>query len=430
MKTSLTFVSAALAVGLFVPTAFVFAATPADYTNFWSFDEGIGRSVNDPIGGQNGVLTGSSSGFGWASGKIGTAVGMDGAEGTGVVLPNGILKGTQGSIALWLNAQDLRDNNIIFGAKSTNENNVYAALLIDKDGRPTLQFRDTATGNDRKAQGTKLLNKNEWYNLVITASAQTYRIYVNGEEITVAGDNIGRWIPDMTNQTFMYRIGMIDATPLSGSWNGYLDDLKIYSRVLTLDEVKDLYTVGNASRPTIPAVIAPKVVMTVSEDHVPFGGSIALNWMSTNVDSCVFAGDSSSTATSGSKVFIKLSADVSYKISCSNKYGTSDAVVNVFVGTSTASGTGTLGVVSVPPVSENPPVHMMVTFTRNLTMGSRGDDVKELQGLLIAKGYLGSNATGYFGGLTKAALMKLQKERSLPQTGFFGPMTRATFVQN
>ena len=232
---------------LFAPTAL---ASTTDYSHFWSFDEGTGRSVNDSVGGQNGVMNGSSTAFGWASGKVGTGLGMDGAAGTGIVLPNGFLKGSQGSIALWVNVQNLSDQNIIFSGKSTTDNNIYAAFMVDRDGRLQLQFRDTTGGNDRKAQGTHLLNKNEWYHLVITANGLGYHMYWNGIEMTVAGDNIGRWFPDITNQTLMYRIGSLASTPLSGSFNGYLDDMKMYDRALTADEVATLFNEGNAARPT------------------------------------------------------------------------------------------------------------------------------------------------------------------------------------
>src|SRR3989344_6619570 len=46
-------------------------------------------------------------------------------------------------------------------------------------------------------------------------------------------------------------------------------------------------------------------------------------------------------------------------------------------------------------------------FTRNLTVGSRGDDVVALQNILISKGHLAAGLnTGYFGNLTKAAVAK------------------------
>jgi peptidoglycan hydrolase-like protein with peptidoglycan-binding domain len=76
---------------------------------------------------------------------------------------------------------------------------------------------------------------------------------------------------------------------------------------------------------------------------------------------------------------------------------------------------------------------IVATFTRNLTIGSRGNDVKNLQIFLNDNGYTVSSAgTGspgnestYFGAKTATALAKWQKANSLPATGFFGALTRA-----
>ncbi len=74
------------------------------------------------------------------------------------------------------------------------------------------------------------------------------------------------------------------------------------------------------------------------------------------------------------------------------------------------------------------------SFKRDLEVGATGDDVKALQVYLNAHGYIvtssggGSpgNETTKFGGLTKAALIKLQKAAGIsPAAGYFGPKTRA-----
>lgn len=67
------------------------------------------------------------------------------------------------------------------------------------------------------------------------------------------------------------------------------------------------------------------------------------------------------------------------------------------------------------------------TFTKDLTLGSRGDEVSSLQGLLISKGFLKISApTGYFGAMTKAALALWQSSVGIsPASGYFGPITRA-----
>ena len=69
-------------------------------------------------------------------------------------------------------------------------------------------------------------------------------------------------------------------------------------------------------------------------------------------------------------------------------------------------------------------------FTRYLTIGSTGADVSELQTILVSNGYLVMPAgvpMGYFGALTKSAVMKWQAANGVPATGYFGPMSRAKF---
>jgi peptidoglycan hydrolase-like protein with peptidoglycan-binding domain len=72
-------------------------------------------------------------------------------------------------------------------------------------------------------------------------------------------------------------------------------------------------------------------------------------------------------------------------------------------------------------------------FSRNLTVGSKGNDVMALQQWLNAKGYTiatsgsGSpgNETTYFGARTRAAVARFQRANGIrPAVGFFGPLTR------
>lgn len=58
-------------------------------------------------------------------------------------------------------------------------------------------------------------------------------------------------------------------------------------------------------------------------------------------------------------------------------------------------------------------------INRNLTIGSKGEDVKILQK------NLGVEVTGYFGNLTKKAVISWQKQNNLSATGYFGVMSRS-----
>lgn len=81
-----------------------------------------------------------------------------------------------------------------------------------------------------------------------------------------------------------------------------------------------------------------------------------------------------------------------------------------------------------------PPSTSAPVFIRDLTEGSRGDDVRALQVFLNARGFRvavegpgspGSETT-YFGPATRAALAKFQAVNNIaPALGYFGPATRA-----
>jgi peptidoglycan hydrolase-like protein with peptidoglycan-binding domain len=72
-------------------------------------------------------------------------------------------------------------------------------------------------------------------------------------------------------------------------------------------------------------------------------------------------------------------------------------------------------------------------FTRDLSLGDEGEDVRELQRFLNKVGYrislFGAGAPGsettYFGRATEAALIAFQKEHAIePAAGYFGKITR------
>lgn len=65
-------------------------------------------------------------------------------------------------------------------------------------------------------------------------------------------------------------------------------------------------------------------------------------------------------------------------------------------------------------------------FTTVLWRGMSGDDVVELQKILIAQGFLNtSEPTGFFGLLTEAAVKAYQNAHGIEPIGIVGPLTRA-----
>jgi len=88
------------------------------------------------------------------------------------------------------------------------------------------------------------------------------------------------------------------------------------------------------------------------------------------------------------------------------------------IGTGVGSGTGSTGGEVLGAAAYN--------FARNFGFGARGADVDALQQALIDGGFLKITApTGYFGVLTRAAVIAFQAKYGIAQIGVVGPVTRA-----
>jgi hypothetical protein len=217
---------------------------------------------------------------------------------------------------------------------------------------------------------------------------------VNGEEVTVAGENIGRWFPDLSNHTYAYRIGSLDATPQNGVFKGILDEVKVYNRAITFAEMTALYEEGNVGTPTVPLAIRPALAFSISTDHVSYGGGVTVNWSGTNVTTCAASGNWSGTKPiMGGESFSLLASDASYTLTCTGQGGSISETVRVVVGaqnaTTTITTTTTTGLTAVSlPVGTTPPATQTATTqTTTTTTAESGTmaDTPEMRRVLTQK---------------------------------------------
>ena len=85
------------------------------------------------------------------------------------------------------------------------------------------------------------------------------------------------------------------------------------------------------------------------------------------------------------------------------------------------SGSGTTG--TIPPAQQS---QSAVSILSNLSVGAQSSQVQVLQQKLQTLGYFPSSIvpSGYFGAVTKQAVIEYQAAMGLPATGFVGSMTR------
>lgn len=72
---------------------------------------------------------------------------------------------------------------------------------------------------------------------------------------------------------------------------------------------------------------------------------------------------------------------------------------------------------------------MSISAAPLLKIGSRGDEVSKVQQTLQDKGYFQHSVTGYYGYITKDAVLRFQRDSGIGVDGIVGPETRAKLWQ-
>ena len=209
----------------------------------WTFDETSGTIAHDSAGTNDGALNGGPQ---WTAGKIGGALYFDGVN-------DYVNCGNDSSL-------DIRDNITISlwynsTAWTTKTGGVYVNGLISKRDL----YIPGQTGFDWEIYYNNYLNgiclwdsaiptfnimhiapaTNTWQHLVVTKNGTTASLYLDG--ILRATDATSAlWD---TGDSVRIGICAIDWPPDRGFFFGAIDDVRIYNRVLSTNEVAQLYSI-------------------------------------------------------------------------------------------------------------------------------------------------------------------------------------------
>ena len=189
---------------------------------WWKFDEGSGTVAYDSSGnGNDGNLSGGPI---WTAGKIGGALTFDGQD--DYVLVNKDFGATL-TISAWAKRSSGDDLMLwCFGNQQTgpdlyfNQNKLY---LNTWDGAANLF-------------GDFLPEINTWYNFSTIISSVETKQYINGTLLGSANYKS----PAGKN----FHISMKEHGQGDYAWNGLIDDVRIYDRALSAEEVQALHNLG------------------------------------------------------------------------------------------------------------------------------------------------------------------------------------------
>jgi hypothetical protein len=208
---------------------------PKDYDNFSSlvmwltFDEGSGNIVYDYSGnGNNGILYNGTTVCGgidacplWVDGKFGKALSFDGIDDWIKVLDSDLLNPSLITVSLWINASSF--GNSILLSKN------YSSYQLSIDSNGYVQFYI----NETYINSSFPLSISTWQNVAGRFNGSSIDIFINAIN---AGSKLYSFsIPSNSLDL------SIAAWQLTSFFNGTIDDVRIYNRALTNEEILSHY---------------------------------------------------------------------------------------------------------------------------------------------------------------------------------------------
>ena len=205
----------------------------------YSFNEGVGSIAGDASGNSH---TGTVTGATWTtSGKYGGTLNFDGTNDLVTVADSAALDLTTGmTLSAWVHPTALSTWRTVL-LKERSGGLVYALYASDQASHPNTYIN--IGGSDFESTGPTALPLNVWNNLAATYDGSALRVYINGVQVSsrpVAGS--------LLSSTGALRIG---GNSVWGEYfQGLIDEVRIYSRVLTAAEIQtDMNTPVGAPPP-------------------------------------------------------------------------------------------------------------------------------------------------------------------------------------
>jgi len=203
----------------------------------WAFDEGSGTTAADSSGHDNtGVFVGNPV---WTSGRIGNGL-QFGDVNDAVEISTSQFDPNAGTIAMWAYAEEFPNLvHYLFGYTSSAQWSDRIQLYVQPyEGDPNAYLELGLGDSHKSASRIQILNTGQWYHIALTWDEGFFRVYVNGE-VKASGEYEG--LSELGTFADIGNTGSPLPKDRTYSFFGKIDEVSIYSRVLTPTEVLELY---------------------------------------------------------------------------------------------------------------------------------------------------------------------------------------------
>ncbi len=213
---------------------------------YWNLDEADGKTAADSSGNGNDAML-QGNGVKWKpnGGRLGGALAFDGGgdaaeDDNGADYINGL---TAITVAVWVKSAETKsDRGFIDGRDPGGDDTVlslrYDAAGFEAGGSDLVKAGITTTGGVQRLETSSDVQTESWQHFALTwSSGNELALYIDGE-LDTPTFNSPATKGKLTDATKLV-IGKGEKDQ-GRSWNGLIDDVRIYDRVLDDDEIADL----------------------------------------------------------------------------------------------------------------------------------------------------------------------------------------------
>lgn len=209
---------------------------------YWKFDEGSGNIASDSSGnGNDGTVNGAS----WTGGISNEALQFNGISNyVGISSsPSLVLSGNQVSLELWIKPTVALNSGLASRINIMDKGDGYGFQMEVGDGRISF-FVNNAYGDQWLPTETSDWKAGTWYLIAGTYDGTNERVYVNG-----ALENTKSLSGTLSGIGHPLSIGSYCYGTMN-FFNGAIDEVKIYNRALTSDEIYTDYAASQQTEQT------------------------------------------------------------------------------------------------------------------------------------------------------------------------------------
>jgi len=140
------------------------------------------------------------------------------------------------TVNLWMKIEEHRDNETFVISHGSWENRWKVSIIPSRHLRWTVKNDPSTGSNVVDLDSQNPMTAGVWYNIAVTYGLGTVKIYLNGEE-----DNSRDWTGKINPSDIDLVIGQMRPGNTEYNFPGSVDEVRIYNKVLTAEEILDIY---------------------------------------------------------------------------------------------------------------------------------------------------------------------------------------------